>query len=102
MTTSDKEWISARVSSQVAEALNEAADLCGATLSNFVVQAALREAQRVIDREKTIPMSTKDVAMLLDLLDNPPPPNAALSRAFQRFMKVKYGTDSGDSAGKIA
>jgi uncharacterized protein (DUF1778 family) len=102
MTTLDKERISARISSEVAQALNEAADLCGTTLSNFVVQAALREAQRVIDREKTISMSTQDVAMLLDLLDNPPPPNAALSRAFERFTKVKYGTDSGGSAGEIA
>jgi uncharacterized protein (DUF1778 family) len=85
--------ISARVSAAVAETLNEAADLTGTTLSSFVVQAALKEAQRVIDREKTIYMSNRDVAMLLDLLDNPPPPNAALSKAFERFMMVKYGAE---------
>ncbi|GJI89654.1 type II toxin-antitoxin system TacA family antitoxin [Duganella hordei] len=98
-TTAERERISARVSIAVAETLNEAADLSGTTLSNFVVQAALKEAQRVIDREKTIYLTSNDAAMLLSLLDNPPPPNAALSRAFERFMKAKYGAES-DSPGK--
>jgi uncharacterized protein (DUF1778 family) len=95
----DKERITARVSTAVAETLNEAAGLSGTTLSNFVVQAALKEAQRLIDRERTIFMSNKDTAMLLDLLDNPPAPNPALSRAFERFIKVKYGAE-GSSTGK--
>ena len=73
--------------------------MSGTTLSSFVVQAALKEAQRVIDREKTIYLTNNDAAMLLNLLDNPPPPNAALTRAFERFVKAKYGTES-DSPGK--
>ncbi len=79
----------------VAETLNEAAELSGTTLNSFVVHAALKEARRVIDREKTIYMSNRDAAMLLDLLDNPPEPNAALTRAFERFIKVKYATEGG-------
>jgi uncharacterized protein (DUF1778 family) len=90
--TQERERITARVSSAIAETLNEAADLTGTTINNFVVQAALKEAQRVIDREKTINVSRSDAAMLLNLLDNPPAPNSALTRAFERFMKVKYGT----------
>lgn len=93
-TNLERERISARVSAAVAETLNEAADLSGTTLSSFVVQAALKEAHRVIDREKTIYVSNNDVAMLLDLLDNPPAPNAALNKAFERFMKAKYGSES--------
>lgn len=92
--TQVKERITARVSSEIAETLSEAADLTGTTMNNFVVQAALKEAQRVIDREKAIYISKNDAAMLLDLLDNPPAPNAALTRAFERFMKEKYGTES--------
>lgn len=94
----DRERITARVSSSVAQTLNEAAELSGTTLNSFVVQAALKEAHRVIDREKTISISSNDAAMLLNLLENPPPPNAALARAHERFMKAKYGTDA-DSAG---
>ena len=97
----ERDRISARVSASVAETLNQAADLQGTTLSSFVVQAALKEAQRVIDREKTIYLSNTDAAMLLDLLDNPPPPNAAMNKAFERFMKAKYGAGS-RRAGKKA
>lgn len=89
-----RERITARVSSAVAELLNEAADLAGTTMNNFVVQAALKEAHRVIDREKAIYVSRNDAAMLLDLLDSPPQPNAALTRAFERYMKEKYGREN--------
>jgi uncharacterized protein (DUF1778 family) len=89
--TAERERITARVSSSVAETLNEAAELAGTTLNSFVIQAALKEAQRVIDREKIIYLSSNDAAMMLDLLENPPPPNAALTRAFERFKKAKYG-----------
>lgn len=98
--TQEKERITARVSSAIAETLQEAAELAGTTISNFVVQAALREAQRVIEREKAIYVSRNDAAMLLDLLDNPPAPNAALIKAFERFMKEKYGKQSHSGAGK--
>lgn len=83
----ERERITARVSSAVAETLSEAADLTGTTINNFVIQAALKEAQRVIDREKTISISKDDAVMLLSLLENPPAPNAALKRAFDRFMR---------------
>jgi uncharacterized protein (DUF1778 family) len=99
--TVERERITARVSSSVAETLNEAAELAGTTLNNFVVQAALKEAHRIIDRERTIYVSNNDVAMLLNLLENPPPPNEALTKAFGRFMKAKYGTES-KSTGKSA
>lgn len=99
--TQERGRITARVSSAVAELLHEAADLAGTTMNNFVVQAALKEAHRVIDREKAIHISKDDAAMLLDLLDNPPAPNAALTRAFERYMKEKYGEEN-RSAGQDA
>ena len=92
--TQERERITARVSSAVAETLNEAAELAGTTMNNFVVQAALKEAQRIIDREKAIFVSKNDAAMLLNLLENPPAPNAALTKAFEHFMREKYGNDS--------
>jgi uncharacterized protein (DUF1778 family) len=96
-----RERITARVSSAVAETLSEAAALTGTTIKNFVLQAALKEAQRVIDREKTISISKEDAVMLLSLLDSPPEPNEALKRALNRFMKVKYGADD-TGTGKTA
>ena len=97
----ERERITARVSSAVAETLNEAAELTGTTLNSFVIQAALEKAQRVIDREKMIHLTRNDAAMLLDLLDNPPEPNAAMKKAFERFKKARYGIPTG-SADKSA
>lgn len=87
----EKERITARISSAVAEVLNSAAQLTGTTLNGFVVQVALEKAQKIVDREKRITISHDDAAMLLNLLDNPPKPNEALQRGFKRFMEQKYG-----------
>ena len=46
--------ISARVPTGVHERLEEAAELVGATVNQFVVQAALKEADRVIEHERVI------------------------------------------------
>lgn len=84
--------ITARVSSPVAEKLQEAAELTGATLNQFLVQAALEKAEMIIDREYLIRYSRRDAAMMIDLLENPKGPNAALSRAFEEYeQKVANG-----------
>jgi uncharacterized protein (DUF1778 family) len=98
----EKERITARVSSNVAEILNSAAELTGTTMNGFVVQAALEKAQKIVDRENRIIITKNDAAMLLNLLDSPRKPNEAMQRAFKRFMKEKYGNAEGESAGKSA
>lgn len=77
--------ITARVSSLVAEKLQEAADLSGATLNQFLVQAALEKAEKIIDQERTIRFSQEDAAMFINALDNPSPPNKALSQAYAQY-----------------
>ena len=59
----------------------------GATLNQFVVQAALSEARRVIERDRVIDLSGSDAAFLMTLLEKPPVPNARLRRAFQAYKK---------------
>lgn len=98
--TVERERITARVSSSVAETLNTAAALMGTTLNSFVVQAALEKAQKIVDRESLIQVSRNDAAMLLDLLDAPPKPNAARMKAYKRFMKEKYGLETGSTGTK--
>lgn len=94
--------ISARVSGPVAEKLQEAADLTGATLNQFLVQAALEKAEMIIDREYLIRYSRQDAALMINLLENPRKPNAALKSAFQHYeQKVEDGTLI-DSAGGSA
>jgi len=77
--------ITARVSDTVRVTLEQAAELLGATVNQFVVQTAYVEAQRVLERESVIRLSQKDARKVLSLLDNPPKPNKRLKDAVKAF-----------------
>ena len=81
--------IGARVPRDVYEKLCRAAELTGATVNQFLVQSALKEAQSVIEREQTIHLSRRDSERLLNLLENPPKPNARLKAAVKHYQKAK-------------
>ncbi|MEZ5601976.1 MAG: DUF1778 domain-containing protein [Candidatus Competibacteraceae bacterium] len=52
--TAKQDRIGARVPHEVYETLCRAAELTGATVNQFLVQSALKEAQAVIEREEVI------------------------------------------------
>jgi uncharacterized protein (DUF1778 family) len=74
----------ARIPPAVKETLQKAAGLSGATLNQFLVQAALKEADRVFEAERTIVLSERDAQTVFDLLENPPTPNKQLLAAVDR------------------
>lgn len=75
------------------DTLQQAAELLGATLNQFVVQAALSEARRVIERDRVIHLSSTDAAFLMNLLETPPAPNARLRKAFRIYRKRTLGAE---------
>ena len=81
--------IGARVPREVYETLCRAAELTGATVNQFLVQAALKEAQEVIERQEVIRLSPRDWSWLLELMDSPPKPNARLKAALKRYQKTR-------------
>ncbi|MFA7578902.1 DUF1778 domain-containing protein [Castellaniella sp.] len=83
--TLDRGRITARVPRAVQETLEMAASLTGATLNQFVVQTALREAERIIEQERVIRLSARDTEAFFAALDNPLPPNAALKAALEDY-----------------
>src|SRR5450759_5650887 len=91
-----QERIGARVPHEVYETLCRAAELTGATVNQFLVQSALKEAQAVIEREDVIRLSPRDWNWLLDLTENPPRPNDRLQAALNRYKKAK--TDDADTS----
>jgi uncharacterized protein (DUF1778 family) len=95
-TPGNRDRITNRVPQTVAIKLQEAADLTGSTLNQFMVQAALEKAEKLIAREKIIYFSKNDAAMIINLLDKPAKPNAALVRAFERFKQreIENGNES--------
>ena len=80
-----RQRITARVSPSVRDTLEQAAELLGATVNQFVVQTAYVEAQRVIERESVIRLSQQDAQKVLALLEHPPKPNQRLKAAVKAF-----------------
>ena len=81
--------IGARVPHEVYATLCRAAELTGATVNQFLVQSALKEAQAVIEREDVIRLSPRGWTWLLDLMENPSKPNAKLKAAMKRYQKFR-------------
>lgn len=78
--------VTARLPASVKETLQKAADLTGATLNQFMVQAAVKEAQEVINIEQLIHLSPQDADRIFSLIENPPKPNENLKEAIQRHQ----------------
>jgi uncharacterized protein (DUF1778 family) len=88
----ERDRISARLPKDVRERIEEAADRSGATLNQFLVQAAIEKADQILEREKVMQLSARDAEWLLHLLDQPPrAPNAKLQRALDDYQKATCG-----------
>ncbi|WP_263588886.1 DUF1778 domain-containing protein [Sphingopyxis sp. GC21] len=77
----DNKRMNLRVSAEAKAKLVRAAALRNTDLTNFVMQTALREAEAVIEAAEAVRVSARDYARVLDLLENPPKPNARLKAA---------------------
>jgi uncharacterized protein (DUF1778 family) len=87
MLETSKDRISARVPKPLCETVEEAAALSGATLNRFVVQAALKEAHAVLERERIIRLSRRDAEMFFKALEKPPAPNTRLKKAVAAYKR---------------
>ncbi len=79
--------LSARVPVHVKETIKLAADLSGATETQFMAQAAYRAARQIIEQERVVRLSKSDTIAFLDMLDNPPTPNKKLRSAMATYKK---------------
>jgi uncharacterized protein (DUF1778 family) len=68
--------------------LQRAASYSRKTVSQFVLTTALEEAEKVIRENEVVSLSNPDWSVFFDALTNPPPPNAALRKAFARYRKA--------------
>jgi uncharacterized protein (DUF1778 family) len=77
----DNKRMNLRVSPEAKAKLIRAAAIRHTDLTHFVTQTALREAEAVIEADETIKVSERDYLRVLELLENPPKPNAKLQAA---------------------
>ena len=69
--------------------LMRAAAMKNTDLTDFVLQPALREARAVIEEAERTVLSERDSFMVMNLLENPPAPNAKLTAAIAAMPKPK-------------
>ena len=62
-------------------AIARAAALSNKDMADFILERIVPEAEAVIVAAEVEPVSKRDFARILELLDNPPKPNAKLSAA---------------------
>lgn len=82
--------LTTRLTDHVLDKLQVAADIVGATLNQFVVQAALEKADKVIESESTIVLTRRESLRLLEMMESPPPRNEKFLQAQARYMRTKH------------
>ncbi|MCL4470104.1 MAG: DUF1778 domain-containing protein [Gammaproteobacteria bacterium] len=75
------------ITDHVHEKLQLAADIVGKTTNQFVVQAALEKAGKVIESESTIVLTRRESLRILELMENPPPMNEKLRKLMADYNK---------------
>jgi len=85
--------VSARVPLHVYDMLSQAAELSGATVNQFLVQSALEKAQKVMERESFIGMTTRSASLFFNALENLPEPNEKLKHAIKAYKGFFYGAE---------
>ena len=83
--------VEARIAPDALAVVRRAAELQGRSVSDFLVAAALKDAQRTIEDAQIIRMSVNDQQRFADLLLKPP----ALVPAMKRALKARKRLISG-------
>lgn len=80
-----KERLEARVSREQKRLLQEAAQLRGQSLTDFVVSSAQEAAKRTIEEWQVLSLTRQDRETFVKTLLDAPPPTAKLREAARRF-----------------
>lgn len=90
MAVRDKkeERIDARLTSEAKQQIDQAAALQGRSTSDFMVQAALKEASQVIEQQRVVRLSVEESVALAKLMNSEPKVNDASVAAMRRHKKV--------------
>ena len=71
--------------------VRRAAELQGRSLSDFLVAAVLKDAQRTIEDAQLVRLSVEDQQRFVDLLLEPPPLAPAMKRALKARQRLIDG-----------
>ena len=83
--------VEARIAPDALAVVRRAAELQGRSVSDFLVAAALKDAQRTIEDAQIIRLSVEDQQRFADLLLTPPPLAPAMKRALKARERLIAG-----------
>jgi uncharacterized protein (DUF1778 family) len=83
----DNSRMSLRIRAEEKALLLRAVALKHTDLTDFVIRHAVRAAKAVIEQADQLQLSERDSLRVLDLLENPPAPNARLRAAARALPK---------------
>ena len=83
----DNSRMSLRIGAEEKALLLRAVALKRTDLTDFVLRHALRAAKAVVEEADHVRLSARDSLRVLDLLENPPAPNAKLRAAAKALPK---------------
>lgn len=87
--SNDRGRITARVTAYAQQAVEQAAELTATTTNQFVAQAALREAERIIEEHAIIRLTQRDAELFLHALDNPAELSAELASSLKQHLEAR-------------
>jgi len=90
MAKKDKkeERIDARLTAEAKQQIDQAAALQGRSTSDFMVQAALKEASEVIERQRIVRLTMEESIALTELMNSQPEVNETSVAAMRRHKKI--------------
>lgn len=83
----DNSRLALRIRPEDKATLMRAVALDNTDMTDFILRHALSAARKVIARTERLSLSERDSLRVLDLLENPPAPNAKLVAAARRMPK---------------
>ena len=80
--------LEARVDAEIKARWQQAADLQGITLTDFIITSLQESASKIIQQHQTMKLSKKDTIAFVDAILNPPQPNENLIAAAKEYKKI--------------
>ena len=76
-----------RLPSDVKDRIEKAAIVSGVTVTDFAISVLANSADNVLETHHTRTLSARKRDIFLEMLENPPEPNAALKNAFKEYRQ---------------
>ena len=80
-TVNDNSRVALRVRPADKALIMRAVAITQTDMTDFILRTALKEAKSVIEENERVKLTPRDSRLVLDLLENPPTPNAKLRKA---------------------